>query len=80
MKNVKNAALTAGIIWGVAVFLSTLAGVYFSYGLAFLNGLASIYPGFNISVSGSIIGLIYGFLDAFIGVYIIAWVYQRIAK
>lgn len=75
-----RAALAGGIIWGVIMFLTTLASVYFGYGTAFLNTIASIYPGYSISTMGSIIGLVYGFLDVFIGVYIISWVYHNIAK
>jgi hypothetical protein len=78
--NLDKAALTAGIVWGGCMFVTTLAAVYFHYGESFLNAMASIYPGFQISVAGSVIGFIYGFLDAFVGVYIVAWVYRQLAK
>lgn len=79
-KNIKKAALTGGIIWGATLFFTTILSVYTGYGKAFLDVWTSIYPGFNISLGGSILGLIYGFLDMFIGIYIIAWVYRQIAK
>ena len=78
--NVKQAALAGGIIWALTLFLTTLGGVYFGYGIAFLNVWVSIYPGYNISLLGSIIGLVYGFLDMFVGIYIIAWVYGKLSK
>ena len=73
-------ALTGGIVWGVAIFLCTILNVYFGYATAFLNGIASIYPGFTLTLGGSIVGGIYGFFDMFIGVYIVAWLYQRLGK
>lgn len=78
--DVKRIAVTGGIIWGVILFVTTLLGVYWGYGMAFLNGMVSIYPGFTVSPVGSIVGAIYGFFDVFIGVYIFAWVYQKVGK
>jgi hypothetical protein len=78
--DIKRAALTGGVIWAVIMFFTTLAGVYFGYGIAFLNVWVSIYPGYSISLLGSVIGLVYGFLDMFIGIYLIAWVYKKLSK
>lgn len=78
MKNVKRAALTGGIVWGACIFLSTLAAIYFGYGIAFLEWVGSIYPGYSISLVGSIVGAIYGFFDVFIAIYIISWLYSKI--
>ncbi|MGM0439598.1 MAG: bacteriophage holin [Chlamydiota bacterium] len=74
--------LAGGVLWGLAVFVVTLISVVTSsmetagYGKMFLDVLASIYPGFTISVGGSIIGLIYGFIDVFIGLALFAWLYN----
>jgi len=76
----KRFALTGGIIWAIILFFTTLASVYSGYGRAFLNGIASMYPGYSISVGGSIVGLIYGFLDVFIGVYVCAFLYKKLGK
>jgi len=79
--NTKRAALTGGIVWGALMFLTTLVSVYAGgYGRTFLSVMTSIYPGYSISLLGSIIGLIYGFVDVFVGVYIIAWVYKKLGK
>jgi hypothetical protein len=77
---VMQAALTGGIVWGLTVFLTTLANLYWGYGTAFLKVWESIYPGFNVSLMGSVIGLVYGFLDMFVGIYIIVWVYNLVGK
>lgn len=70
-------ALAGGITWAGVMFVTTLAGVYFRYATAFLNLMAGIYPGYSISLSGALIGAIYGFFDVYIGVYVMAWVYRR---
>jgi hypothetical protein len=78
-KKVQKAALAGGIVWGGCMFLTTLAALYFGYGVAFLSLMASIYPGYHISFMGSFVGLIYGFLDVYVGIYIIMWVYKKVA-
>lgn len=78
--NTKRAAVTGGVVWGAVMFLTTILSVYNGYGEAFLDLMASIYPGYNVSLGGSIIGFVYGFLDVFIGIYIIAWVYKKVGK
>ena len=74
-KNVGRVALTGGIIWGLTLFLTTLVSVSTGYAHDFLMTWGSIYPGYTISMGGSVAGLIYGFLDLYIGIYIIYWVY-----
>ncbi len=76
--NAKAFGLTAGIIWGLALLLTTMISISTGYATMFLNIFVSIYPGYSISPLGSIIGLIYGFLDACIGFYIFARIYNRL--
>lgn len=76
----KRVALAGGLIWGAALFLTTIVSVYTGYAKPFLTGIASIYPGYSISLTGSILGLVYGFFDWFIGVYICVWVYKKLGK
>ena len=78
--DIKKVAFTGGVLWSAILFFTTLASVSFGYGTAFLNGIASIYPGYSISLIGSVVGLIYGFFDVFIGVYLFVWVYKKIGK
>jgi len=74
--NPKAFGLTAGIIWGLAVLVTTLISISTGYAKIFLNIIVSIYPGYSISPVGGIIGLIYGFADASIGFYIFARIYN----
>lgn len=58
--------LAAGIVFGICTLIVTWLNIWFSYGSAWLNILTSIYPGYKISWTGSIVGMIYGFADMFI--------------
>jgi hypothetical protein len=73
--------ITAGILWGGCVFLTTLLSVYTGYGTEFLKALPqSLYPGFRITITGSVTGLLYGFLDGFVCGVIFGWVYNKVAR
>lgn len=78
--NSMRAAVAGGILWGACLFAMTMISVYTGYAAAFLNAVGSLYPGYTISIGGSIVGLIYGFLDAFVGVYLAIWVYTKVLK
>ena len=78
--NAKNLGLAGGILWGACLFLFTLIATYSNYGTEILNLVASIFPGYTISVAGSFIGLIYAFIDGFIGLYLLALLYNWLQK
>lgn len=71
--------LAGGIMWGVSMLVTTLISVYTGYATLFLQVMASIYPGFDISVGGAFLGLAYGFVDAFVGLIILGWLYRLFA-
>ncbi len=75
-------ALTVGLLWGVVVFLVAAANtIWPTYGQAFLELVASIYPGYHASpgLGSALIGASYGFLDGAIGGAVLAWVYNLLA-
>jgi hypothetical protein len=73
--------LSLGLVWGVVLFLTTWLSYYTGYAKLFLEVLAeSIYPGYTISPVGSLLGLVYGFLDLFIMGSITGWLYNRITR
>ncbi len=74
--NPMRLGLAGGIVWGVSLLILTLLSVWTGYSTEFLNLINSIYPGYQISVVGGMIGLGYGFLDGFVGLYIFAWLYN----
>ncbi len=81
--DIKAMSITIGLIWGVAMFLVGVANLIWpAYGGAFLEMVASIYPGYTATASfGQVIfGTLYGLLDGAIGGAVFAWLYNCIAK
>lgn len=80
MLNPLNLGLSGGIIWGITMFICTILAVYTGYSANFLANLTDIYPGYTVTLVGSIIGLIYGFIDAFVAFFLLAWIYNKLNK
>lgn len=68
--------LAIGVTWGLVMFVVTLISVGTGYATVFLKVIQSIYLGYDVTVSGSIIGLIYGFIDGWIAGLLIGWFYN----
>lgn len=71
--------IAIGVLWAVSVFL---AGIFamFGWGVAFVQVLASFYLGYGASIVGAIIGGIWAAIDGFIAGFLIAWIYNKVAK
>jgi len=75
--------LAAGILWGGAILFAGLANlVWPGYGGAFLEAVASIYPGFYPAsgVGAVLLGTVYGLADGVIGGVIFAWLYNVLSR
>ena len=72
--------LACGIVWGfgimIAGFLLYLSG---SISQDFVNMMASLYIGYDGTVKGAILGLLWGFADGFVGGALLAWFYNIFA-
>jgi hypothetical protein len=80
--NVKALALTAGILWAAAVLITGLANLIWpDYGTAFLQIMASLYPGYDATPSfgAVIIGTLYALVDGAIAGLVFAWLYNVFA-
>ena len=80
--NVKALALTVGSLWATCVLIVGLAHlVWPSYGGAFLELVASIYPGLHPGdgLQAVIVGTLYAIVDGGIGGALVARLYNRIA-
>lgn len=75
--NVKAVALSAGIIWGLGLFFLTWWIIAFEGQTGEQTFIGMVYRGYNISAMGSLIGLVWGFVDGLIGGFIFAWLYNR---
>lgn len=77
--NIKAFALTCGIIWGIGLFAMTWWIIAFEGVTGDPTLIGRLYRGFNISPSGSFIGLVWGFTDGLIGGAIFAWLYNLLS-
>jgi len=78
--HVRSLALAGGIIWGASIMVLTWIATLVGYGTPFIQFLQSLYVGLDITFVGSLIGLVYGFVDAFIGLYLFALLYNWLEK
>ena len=74
--------LACGIVSGICIALTTLAGISgFLGGFPLWNALIlDIYGrfGYSLSLPGVLIGAVYGFIDAFIATWVFALVYNKL--
>ena len=77
--NVKALALTAGLIWGIGLFLFTWWIIAFDGATGEVTFIGRIYRGYSISPLGSVIGLAWAFADGIIGGALFAWIYNLIS-
>lgn len=76
--NVKAFALTCALTWGIGLFLLTWWIIFFDGTTGDVTFIGRIYRGYSISPTGSVIGLLWGLIDAGIGGAIFAWLYNLI--
>ena len=81
--SVKGLAISIGLLWGIgAMFLIGLANLLWpTYGKAFLEVMASVYPGYTgeSTLGQVIVGALYGVVDGGIAGALLAWLYNRFA-
>lgn len=79
--NITALAATSALLWGGAVLVVAVANLLWpGYGRAFLDVVASIYPGYHAASGlGSVItGTLYALVDGATGGAIFAWLYNRL--
>ena len=78
--NVKAFGLACGVLWGGGMLIMGLVDTVSTWGDAWGSVMASVYLGYAPTIGGSIIGGIWGFLDAGIGGLLLAWLYNKFSK
>ena len=78
--NVKALALASGLLWGVGIFALTWWIIAFEGTTGEATFIGHVYRGYNVSPSGSLIGLAWGCTDGLIGGAIFAWLYNMLAS
>jgi hypothetical protein len=78
MIDAKKLGVAGGILWGGCMLISTVISIYTGFAIDFLNIMKGVYPGYSITWPGSFLGFIYGFFDAGIGFFLLAWIYNKL--
>ncbi len=76
----KALGLSLGVVWGAAMFLLGLMVMFLNWGTAWVTLMSSLYIGYKPTFLGSIIGGVWGFIDAGIGGIVVAWLYNKFQK
>ncbi len=77
--NLRAFSLTCGLVWGVGVFLLTWWIIAFEGATGDVTWIGRIYRGYDVSPVGSVVGLVWAFVDALIVGAIFAWLYNWLA-
>lgn len=75
----KALGLSLGIMFGLSVFITTILAIYTGYLQHWAELLLGVYPYYELTLLGSFVGLIWGFLDGFICGVVLAWIYNVFA-
>jgi len=81
--SLKGLAIASGVVWGGAILFVGLINLATpSYGVGFLQLLASVYPGYHFSRGAGdlLVGTLYGLVDGAIGGLLFAWLYNVFAR
>lgn len=80
--SLKAMAITFGVLWGACLLLVGLINLAApSYGVEFLRGMGSVYPGFysTRNFGDVLLGALYGAADGLIAGFVFGWLYNRFA-
>ena len=78
--NIKAFSLTIGLIWGFGLLFITWWIILFDGASSSATFIGKIYRGYNISLSGSLIGFLWAFIGGIIGGAVFAWLYNIFVK
>lgn len=79
--DVKAFGLALGILWAASLFImGIIARQVPGYAADFVAAVGSKYIGYAPCVKGSIIGALWGFVDACIAGLVLAWLYNLLSR
>ncbi|CAK0780880.1 conserved hypothetical protein [Gammaproteobacteria bacterium] len=81
--HIPTLALTTGILWGAAIFIVGAVNLISPpYGRAFLELVASLYPGYHPGpgILPIVIASLYGLVDGSIGGACFGWLYNGLLR
>jgi len=74
--DIRSFALTVGIVWGLLFLFITWWIILLDGASGDVTFIGMVYRGYNISIGGSFIGLVWGICDGLIGGALFAWLYN----
>ena len=72
--------MSFGILWALSVMAISLLSIYFSYGTTVVTFLTTVYWGYELTLTGVLIGTGWAFLDGFVGGFLLAAIYNLFIK
>lgn len=72
--------IAVGLVWGLSVMLGTWWLLIMGSAGETISKLGKVYYGYTYSWGGAVIGFGWGFVDGFIGGFLIAWIYNLVNK
>ena len=77
--NVKAFGLATGLVWGLNWFFVTWWMMAFDGITREVTLIGRMYRGFTLSPAGSLVALLWGFMDGFLIGLMVAWIYNKIS-
>ncbi len=77
--NIKAFALASGFVWGINWFALTWWMILFDGITREITIIGRMYRGWNLSPTGSLIALVWGFVDGFLIGLMVAWIYNKLS-
>ena len=68
--------LAVGVLWGIYTLMIGLTASFFGYGSELVGIIGTLYIGYNATVLGAFIGMIWGFVDGFVVGYLIEMLFS----
>ncbi len=81
--DVRALGYSFALLWGGGIFITGIANLIWpTYGIEFLEVLASVYPGYQGTASFGqvLVGTLSGLLDGFVGGLVLGWLYNFFAR
>ncbi len=78
--NVKAFGITAGLLWGVAIFALTWWVIFFDGASNAPTFIGHLYRGFKFTPLGSLIGLLWALADGYVCGIVFAWLYNKLVS
>jgi len=76
--NAPKFALTLGIMCGLIMLIMGTAATYANYGVEIVKMAGTIYPGYDTTLVGAIVGLLWGIIEGLLLGFIFARIYNKL--